>query len=535
MVIYLDPSLEHLKKKIPHLEKREFIFIEESSDFRKMDIAPDSCWVLSRQGDYDWDTFYKCFDLSCAAFVIESHEENLFSYEKILEHPKLFFCDEDCFVSVFEHVESLSLDLAKKQKIKKITKKNDDRFGQLRGELKDRAWESSDILRAAHFEQALLESEWQLLGNEELLAIFSRFLDGCSLEQEDQEFWEADSYYPLWIQGQKYCLRWQKESYRGEGGVLSSIYSLYQDLFSAGEDKRFLEIDWESVFRNLDFPIAVVEKDFTEFVFVNSLFGHLNLLPNRLRGMGDLFSFDHEGKKYKGYRYLVKSYREHYLFMLKEDVAAGIGIQGQNEELGIMASSIAHELNNPVAGIMSALTVFSLEDAILEHFEGELGEMKKSAKRCQGLISTFLGFSRISQGQDKVKGLASDALEQALGLIRFRSMEAGVRLEFTVSKKAEGSLIQVNTSIVGMVIYLILGELITASNYQALIASENVKEIVLRGDIWVLEHAISFSLEKNWNVAQQLSHNKLITHLLQMEGLELQVSDNKIVIHDITV
>ena len=66
-----------------------------------------------------------------------------------------------------------------------------------------------------------------------------------------------------------------------------------------------------------------------------------------------------------------------------------------SEELGIISSSIAHELNNPIAGILTAISVLELEDNWDEDSMDSLDDMKSAARRCQELIKVFLGFSRL--------------------------------------------------------------------------------------------------------------------------------------------
>ena len=61
-----------------------------------------------------------------------------------------------------------------------------------------------------------------------------------------------------------------------------------------------------------------------------------------------------------------------------------------SEELGIISSSIAHELNNPLGGILAGLSVLLLEDLEMEN-RLSLEEMKRGTERCRQLINIFLG------------------------------------------------------------------------------------------------------------------------------------------------
>ncbi|MCY4512796.1 MAG: PAS domain S-box protein [Bdellovibrionales bacterium] len=66
-----------------------------------------------------------------------------------------------------------------------------------------------------------------------------------------------------------------------------------------------------------------------------------------------------------------------------------ISNQAQSRELGLIKSSMAHELNNPIAGIKALLTVIEngLIDTKEKHF---LGDMHSAVNRCQDIVSRLL-------------------------------------------------------------------------------------------------------------------------------------------------
>src|SRR5207244_298957 len=110
------------------------------------------------------------------------------------------------------------------------------------------------------------------------------------------------------------------------------------------------------------------------------------------------------------------------------------------QELGIISSSIAHELNNPIAGIQAALSLLQLDESLNQEATQTLVEMKNGAMRCKQLIETFLGFSRANP-----KNIVSESTmspidicyQQAQNLLRFRTVESGIRFNFQSIKHAD--------------------------------------------------------------------------------------------------
>ena len=77
-----------------------------------------------------------------------------------------------------------------------------------------------------------------------------------------------------------------------------------------------------------------------------------------------------------------------------------ISSQARSRELGLIKSSMAHELNNPIAGIKALLTVIEsgLSDTSEKHL---LGDMHSAVNRCQEIITRLL--SAASHNSEAVK------------------------------------------------------------------------------------------------------------------------------------
>nr|MBA2406100.1 hypothetical protein [Bdellovibrionales bacterium] len=196
------------------------------------------------------------------------------------------------------------------------------------------------------------------------------------------------------------------------------------------------------------------------------------------------------------------------------------------QELGIISSSIAHELNNPIAGIQAALSLLMLGEELNEEAKLTLVEMKNGATRCKQLIETFLGFSRANPKSLTTLELQLSPVmlcyQQAQNLLRFRTVESGIRFSFEFSRHSEFRA-SVNLSLLTMTFYLILGELMTLYSHQLLVADKNQIEKIIKGDIIESSQEIQIQLHE-LNISS-LSFSKLIQNLLTIENFVLQVSD----------
>ena len=67
------------------------------------------------------------------------------------------------------------------------------------------------------------------------------------------------------------------------------------------------------------------------------------------------------------------------------------------EELGLISSSIAHELNNPLGGILSFLQIMKMELPAQHPFSADLNMMQETALRMKKIIEDLLIFSRSHQ------------------------------------------------------------------------------------------------------------------------------------------
>jgi signal transduction histidine kinase len=278
--------------------------------------------------------------------------------------------------------------------------------------------------------------------------------------------------------------------------------------------------NWNQIINLVNIPIVLLDED-GQVLLYNKIFSKLNY------SVQDCLKLENNQQiniSEQLFRVVINNSIEDkttiVFFPVSEYLNTHSSENPSSEELGIISSSLAHELNNPLAGIMAAIDVLKLDD-IDDEFLEKLDEMKNGVLRCKKLVETFLGFSRFRPEHYLVQNLDIDlcsSIQQAIDLIRFRLIENNISLQLSFDKKQEYKEM-LNPHIVSMIFYLVFGELVTNFSHYNLVKGESSFKI----DLTLVEYSRKFNLILPEGVELSLDFikSKLLIHLLETEKLKL--------------
>lgn len=122
-------------------------------------------------------------------------------------------------------------------------------------------------------------------------------------------------------------------------------------------------------------------------------------------------------------------------------------------ELGTIGSSIAHELNNPLAGMLSYLQLLLMDAEKGSEFFDDLKEMEAATLRCKDIVQNLLGFSRKQTLTQRIELDLNDLITKAVQLVELKSrfkkvhIEIKSKVESAPFKGDQNSLVQALTHI----------------------------------------------------------------------------------------
>jgi signal transduction histidine kinase len=275
---------------------------------------------------------------------------------------------------------------------------------------------------------------------------------------------------------------------RDETGFLSQIadaVSLAIDRLTKLEQSETLKTQWEATFDAILEPVSVIDENFN-VVRANHAFAkeagrifHSPSESGQSRTQGDLLSTDPNkspaesekiiGKKcYQmvfgretpcdgcalGTSYRLKPARTtagtntiyevfsqpiqfthddrpHFVNMY-HDVSEKLRYERQilesakMAELGTIGSSIAHELNNPLGGMLSFLQLIKMDLKGNEPWAEDIDEMERGARRCRDIVQSLLGFTRKSRSDVVEVFDLRETVEQALKITELQTRAMGI-------------------------------------------------------------------------------------------------------------
>jgi hypothetical protein len=277
--------------------------------------------------------------------------------------------------------------------------------------------------------------------------------------------------------------------------------------------------DLNHIFTHLPYPIAILNIKHNSYSF-NTEFSNLGINTKELSSYSDGQNIEvtNIGKMKVIITKLSEEF-ESISFIKIEQLEVNFSDQSQ-EELGIVSSSIAHELNNPLGGILAALDVLLLDDNPVE-IDEKFTQMKSGVQRCKELVETFLSFSRKKQVDIHTNLSVNQILDQVIQLSRFRLIESNNQIKLNFNQVRINKYIK-NSHLMTMCLYLIVGDLLTVSSRDNLLKQTVLSESL---SLKVVEDIdkIEIELDQSFMFSSDFLTSKLfnyITDILKLKVLE---------------
>jgi nitrogen-specific signal transduction histidine kinase len=104
-------------------------------------------------------------------------------------------------------------------------------------------------------------------------------------------------------------------------------------------------------------------------------------------------------------------------------------------ELGTIGSSIAHELNNPLGGILSFVQLIKMEMKPENPLYPDIVEMETGVQRCKEIIQNLLGFTRDPHADKEGAVSLKEVCLRALKIVELQTKSQGIEVQLDLHGK----------------------------------------------------------------------------------------------------
>lgn len=208
---------------------------------------------------------------------------------------------------------------------------------------------------------------------------------------------------------------------------------------------------WEASFDSVEDPVAILDGNYV-VIRGNRAYGRFAGLPvEALPGRGPVgidltqlkamptdksqeWDCEHRGKHYRGYfdpigqplgaaRFVLRFHDVTEERNLTEKILA----KEQVAELGILVGSVAHEINNPIGGILAIGQILMKDLEPQSSLYQDIENIVHSAERCKKIVQTMLSLVRKAD-EEKTEVALGELVQAALDLLGSEAKRLQVKL-----------------------------------------------------------------------------------------------------------
>ena len=118
----------------------------------------------------------------------------------------------------------------------------------------------------------------------------------------------------------------------------------------------------------------------------------------------------------------------------KEQLQSQLIQSAKMASLGVFSTSIAHELNNPLTGVLGLSTLIKKDDALPEDIRNYGNEIYIAAKRMKDKLSHMVSFARQSKKEDEKLLDINDPIRSSLLLLQQQCKKQKVTVKLNLAK-----------------------------------------------------------------------------------------------------
>lgn len=250
---------------------------------------------------------------------------------------------------------------------------------------------------------------------------------------------------------------------------ISSAVSLALKKINHEQSLKDLKQQWQITFDSIKEPVCLITENY-DIIQWNSSFnkfsplknekcyknlflrqepcngcalGNKFKLPYQKTSLGEESHFSVESKwidTIDNYKVYLNIYRD---LTEQRRVERQILESSKLGELGLIGGSIAHELNNPLAGLITFIQMLKSDLKKEPDLLKDIIDMESAALRCKDIVQNLLSFTRKSSEQNE-KIYIKDVLNKALRVMQIKTKPIGLNIETIFKSQQDLILGQAN-------------------------------------------------------------------------------------------
>lgn len=225
---------------------------------------------------------------------------------------------------------------------------------------------------------------------------------------------------------------------------VSEAVSLAVDRLRSLDEAEALEQQWQTTFHAISDLFSVIDPQY-EVLQSNREQGDGGRCYQRFFGRsepcigcdpGRPFRIENQGRTYEvlSQKVTLDSQKTGFAH-LYTDITDRLRMENRilesagRAELGTIGSSIAHELNNPLGGILNFAQLLKMDLPKDHPLQPEMQAIEDGAKRCKEIVESLLAFTRAPQEDPEAVVDLREPLKRALRIVQLQSRALGIELE----------------------------------------------------------------------------------------------------------